>query len=106
MSDQHNRRQAAEVLDEMTDDELSAWVEGGDFTSIRGIALSDDDATRIADALGAPEVAGFNFGLGFGSNLNPPSTPPLGGHVESRKAGHGQQDFLRITIKDVLISSF
>jgi hypothetical protein len=109
VSDKTNRDQAAEVLDTMTDDDLAAWVQAGDFTSIGDVQLSDDDAERIATAVGWPEVAGYTFGLGMEMGLKPQGfggTPAglsslghPGGHTES----HHDVSVFRIAIKDVLI---
>ena len=85
----------------MSDEEAAAWMAGGDYSSIGGVAIAADDAQRIAESLGDPEVAGF--GMNFGLNFEVPPGPPIDG-IAHRKAGKGQQEFLVIKLNEVFVS--
>ena len=116
VSTQSNGQAAIEAIEKMTEEELAAWIAAGDYTSIGGVPISDDDARRVSDAVAEPEVAAYGMDMGFGLSSNvvlgSPSGPPGGpGHVPvnsitHRKAGKGQQEFLKITLTQVFVSSF
>jgi hypothetical protein len=101
---------AVKAIDDMTVEELEAWVAAGDYTSLGGVSLPDDVTERLTEALAEPEVSGFAVDLGLGLKLNS-AVPdpggslggtPLGGHSE-RKAGGKQQEFLKFTLTEILI---
>jgi len=85
----------------MSDEEAAAWMAGGDYSSIGGVAIAAQDAQRIAESLGDPEVAGF--GMNFGLNFETPPGPPVD-MITHRKAGKGQQEFLVVKMNEVFVS--
>jgi hypothetical protein len=90
------------AVETMSEEESAAWIAAGDYSSIGGIPISDDDARRIAELLNAPEVSAYDLGLG--SNESPPLGTTPG--TLDRKAGKGQHEFLVFTFKTVMVSSY
>ena len=91
------------AVETMSEEESAAWIAAGDYSSIGGIPIPDDEAARrIAELLDAPEVAAYDLGLG--SNESPPLGTTPG--TLDRKAGKGQHEFLVFTFKTVMVSSY
>ncbi|MEY2434956.1 MAG: hypothetical protein QOC92_4681 [Acidimicrobiaceae bacterium] len=109
MTSQDAIQTAVKAIDNMTGDELAQWVAAGDYTSVGGVDLPETATKRLTEAMADPEVAGYAFDLGLGS-IAPRSGnlgSGLGGsqpgdHIE-RKAGGGQQEFLKLTLTQILI---
>jgi hypothetical protein len=110
MTSQDAIQTAVKAIDDMTGDELAAWIAAGDYTSVGGVELPEKVTARLTETLANPEVAGFALDLGLGS-ISPRSggnltglgrSSPPGGHTE-RKAGGGQQEFLKFTLTQILL---
>ena len=63
METDDSMRAAVQVIENMTDEEATAWLAAGDYTSVAGIPLPDDASRRIADFASAQEVQGFAMDL-------------------------------------------
>jgi hypothetical protein len=110
MTSQDAIQTAVKAIDDMSGDELAAWIAAGDYTSVGGVDLPEKVTARLTAAMADPEVAGHAFDLGLGGvvprlggNLGTGlggSQP--GGHTE-RKAGENQQEFLKLTLTQILI---
>jgi len=107
---------AAEAIEQMTEEELAAWITAGDYSSINGIEISEEASQRIADAVGYPEVVGLGFDIGFGmpnklASSSGGGTPPHGpgGHWalpgqthDKPGMGMGSFEFAKFTLADIL----
>ena len=54
---------AAQAFGSMTDDEATAWIAAGDYTSVAGIPLPEAATSKFAQLAAGDEVEGF--GLDF-----------------------------------------
>jgi hypothetical protein len=107
MATQDTLQAATQAIDAMTEDEVESWLRAGDYSTIGGVALPEAVRARISDVLATPEVEAYGFGVGFG--LDTPSEgqgPSVNEGILGRKAGKGQQEFLKVTMTQVFVSSF
>ncbi len=56
-------RAAAQVIENMTDEEATTWLAAGDYTSVAGVPLPEEASRRIADFASEHEVQGFAMDL-------------------------------------------
>ena len=54
---------AAQAFGSMTDDEATAWIAAGDYTSVAGIPLPEAATSKFAQLAAGDEVEGFSFDL-------------------------------------------
>jgi hypothetical protein len=54
---------AAQAFGSMTDDEATAWIDAGDYTSVAGIPLPEVATSKFAQLAAGDEVEGFSFDL-------------------------------------------
>jgi hypothetical protein len=54
---------AAQAFGSMTDDEATAWIAAGDYTSVAGIPLPEVATSKFAQLAAGDEVEGFSFDL-------------------------------------------
>src|SRR4051794_27987229 len=91
------------AIDAMTEDDVANWIAAGDYTSIGGVELPANVSQRVAEFAASSEVEGFTF-------LPPPAGPagvPMpypNTSIVGRKAGKGQQEYLKIKLTDVIIT--
>ena len=61
MSTDDSIQSAAQVFENMTEEEATAWLAAGDYTSVAGIPLPEEASRRIEGLVSGQEVEGFSF---------------------------------------------
>lgn len=99
MASDRSIQAAVQAINGMTEKELTAWLAAGDYTTVGGVSLPERVSRKISELLSTSEVEGFamNAGMSAGALPRPES-------VSGRKAGKDQLEFIKIELRDILIS--
>ncbi len=102
MSDESAVQPAVDAVDAMTEAEVERWIVAGDYSSIGGVALPASVSQRVTAFVNGGEVEGFVSVPP--TPATPPGIPMPYPNIAHRKAGKGQQEFLKVTLTEIFIS--